>query len=981
MNLNRCMTFYPKTINEISQLNINSLPDECLNKQLINTHKYLIDKYLKFETIKSDTRRFSSLIKGKTSINANVTNRLRAIAKYTSIYLSISKRDFKYLLNLYKTKLASYNLNDKNYILTYNFQIKYELFNEVIFDSFFYLILAILCILLITIFYLKSILITFIILVCVLFSLLVSYFIYKIVFQIKFFPFINIMSIFLLIGLACDDVFVFYDTWLTGKRKYKLEFDSKNKNTIVDGIDNPIYFIDNSRQQQGNKKIKNKYIDENKAKNTKNLILDDKELFNLLVKILNYTFRHAINSIVVTTITTAAVFLVNLSSNIITIRLFGLFSCLTILIDFIFMLIFIPSILVLYAKHENKLQFFKKIKQFFNRCTAIARFFKKIKFYYQKFFNEYLPFFIIKLRFILLFVFLIIGIISIIWIFYKPGLKLPTTTSFQLFSSKNPLEYYDKYASVLSETNGLFFYQLDTVPYLRLNYIFGINLKQNTYGSIWEPDDITDDDDDDDDDLNRKTSVKEDYIKFDTVNFNPYNEHTQLWLKKFCNSLKYDNKSIDRDDNYDYIPTIELFSRYKICLFDYLIPILTRPCDEPSSMSISMNDAETINNLDDINSICCGQQTFPFNEHLLKYCLSSKTFIEKYLMPNESFFYEKLYYNRTTGLINAIQYQQLTLYTWNLNFKQFEKVFYKIEKFFYKQVKYSLFNLNKCAFFTSDFEFYDLQKSLFDTTIQSFLISLLCVTLIMFIATGNLIITFYSILTILLAISTTIGTLALLNWQLNVIESITIILAIGLSIDFTVHFGINYCTLSMKYASNRLSSQVSSSNSSPSKDITDSSKGLTIANKSLNGDRVTITQQCIQNVGSAVLMASLTTFLAGASMMPSPLLSFQLYGTFLMLVMLFSVTFAFFLFLPLLAIIGPTNNLCQLKWNKLFKFCCVNLKSNFSSKKHKKVDEKAIKTKLNNKKQINNHYIHVKTRRLEFKPPIAASKNVKIFHV
>jgi predicted RND superfamily exporter protein len=854
LHLNSCIGYYAKSFHELSQLDLNSIPEKCLNKLLINTHKYLIDKFLKFE-------------------NEN-NEEMRAISRYTSIYLSINKRDYKYLLNLYKTKLKSYKFNT-NFIFTYNFQIKYDLFNESILESMFYLILAMLCILVITILYLKSVLITFIILICVLFSLLISYFIYKIVFQLKFFPFINIMSIFLLIGLACDDVFVFYDTWLASKKK-KIVY---KKNVF----ENPIYYLNESE-------AKTDETTTPKTIETKNILL--------LKNQLGYTFKHAINSIIVTTLTTAAVFLVNLSSNIITIRLFGLFSCLTILNDFIFMIVLIPSILVLYSRYENK---FKCLDKFASKLKF--NWLIKIKILYKKIFHTYLPNFIIKLRFFLISLFLLLGSTSLIWIFYKPGLKLPTTSTFQLFSSKNPFEYYDKHVSVMSSTNGLFHYQLNSVPYLNLYYIFGVNLKQNTFGSLWHPDDVPDDDED--------IHNAEHLIKFDTVNFNFYNEHTQLWFQKFCQSLRFQNHTVSNDD---YIPTMEIFSKHKLCLFDHLIPILTSECKTTDS---------------DINSICCGQQTFPFDDQLLKYCLSNKDFIKRHLSENELFFYEKLFYNKTTGFINAVQYQHLTLYTWNANYKDFEKLYSKIERFFTKKLKYSLFNLDKCAFFTSDFEFYDLQKSLYDSTIQSFLISLLCVTVIMFIATGNLLVTLYSILTIMFAISTTIGVLALLEWQLNVIESITIILAIGLSIDFTVHFGVTYCSMLVSATALR-SSQIST----PTTTIV----SLELSKKKPKADRLAIIKESVNNLGSAVLMGSLTTFLAGASMMPSPLLSFQLYGTFLMLVMLFSVTFAFFLFLPLLAVVGPVSNLFQFNWSEIFSKC-------FGGSKKRNVKKKIVTKK------------------------------------
>ena len=49
-----------------------------------------------------------------------------------------------------------------------------------------------------------------------------------------------------------------------------------------------------------------------------------------------------------------------------------------------------------------------------------------------------------------------------------------------------------------------------------------------------------------------------------------------------------------------------------------------------------------------------------------------------------------------------------------------------------------------------------------------------------------------AILTVFLIILSTIATLVLLGWELNILESVIITLAIGLSVDFSLHYGIMY---------------------------------------------------------------------------------------------------------------------------------------------------------------------------------------------
>lgn len=60
-------------------------------------------------------------------------------------------------------------------------------------------------------------------------------------------------------------------------------------------------------------------------------------------------------------------------------------------------------------------------------------------------------------------------------------------------------------------------------------------------------------------------------------------------------------------------------------------------------------------------------------------------------------------------------------------------------------------------------------------------------------------------------------------------------------------------------------------------------------------------------VGSAVFIASLTSFLAGVSMAPSKLTSFSQMGYFLMLIMFISWLYATWFFLPLLSFLGPID--------------------------------------------------------------------------
>ncbi len=77
----------------------------------------------------------------------------------------------------------------------------------------------------ITVLYLRSVSIALIIIIGAALSIGVSFFIYRVIYRIPIFPFMNLMSAFILIGIGCDDIFVFFDTWEQEKtawlRKYQ----------------------------------------------------------------------------------------------------------------------------------------------------------------------------------------------------------------------------------------------------------------------------------------------------------------------------------------------------------------------------------------------------------------------------------------------------------------------------------------------------------------------------------------------------------------------------------------------------------------------------------------------------------------------------------------------------------------------------------------------------------------------------------------
>ena len=194
----------------------------------------------------------------------------------------------------------------------------------------------------------------------------------------------------------------------------------------------------------------------------------------------------------------------------------------------------------------------------------------------------------------------------------------------------------------------------------------------------------------------------------------------------------------------------------------------------------------------------------------------------------------------------------------------------------------------RSGWFTSDIELYALQKALYEGTMHSFIYSLIIALILLMVTSLNFIISIFSTITIGCIIMVTTAFLVLLGWQLNVLESITASIAVGLSVDFTAHYAIAY---------------------------------LIAPGKSDRQQRV---EHATTRLGSAITLAAITTMVASAGLMPSTVLAYRRFGVFLMTVMAVSLIYSTYLFLALLSAFGPQNNCCGVSCQSC---CCCTSQS------------------------------------------------------
>lgn len=697
--------------------------------------------------------------------------------QYTIAYMTFGKSIEISWKEFYQLHLESKEISNK-YVklvavdLPYQEEIKFELFSAYLYSDMKLFVLAAWLIIMIMLIYLKSIALIFATVFNVVSSFILAYFLYRVVFQIAFFPFLNVLAVLVLIAVGADDVFIFCDTW------------------------------EQIRQTAGTD-------------------------ISLEVA-MAHTFRHAALTIFVTSLTTAAAFFANTVSRITVIRCFGIFAGLSMLCNFFFMLVLTPSILIISIKAWNVVTKHCKLRG--EVCFRIYRWlsgtFSKLN---SRLFSCVFPYLIEKLWPLWMTIFIGLGIGSCFVIFVSPKLHLPATQNFQLLQSNNILEkwdstFQDRFQSTVDKKKE------SSNENMTVYFVWGF--QPNFEGFTLNPD------------------VSETHLTEDSE-FNFYKPESQIWFKKFCEHLK----------EAPFVHNHGMAS----CIVDHFVKLAETYCVPPLSKIVPH---------------CCSKTTLPFAREQLEVC--SALMLANYSFPKVT---QWLRYGEIGNLVygknNEIKGIVVRIPT-NLKFSMSYSVMdsnYNVTDTFMKKILSDApAGMNRAYFAVlpprSFAQLYDLQREIASGTFYSIGISLGIALLVMFLATRNLLVTVYAVVNIGFVIFCTLALIVLLGWDLNILESVTVSLGIGLSIDFTIHYGVAYVI-------------------------------------SEHADSKSRVQEGFVRVGGAVAMSALTTFAAGAAMLPSHVLAYYKLGSFLMIIMSFSWSYSTFLFQSLCRIVGPRGNFCQ----------------------------------------------------------------------
>ena len=347
------------------------------------------------------------------------------------------------MLPLYYDNFASQNrANNVTKVSAIDFGpvVKDEVFKEELFRDALFPAVAMAIVLVIILIFTGSLFVTLSSVLLSTSAMCLSYFVYAVVLNFSYFPFMNVTVVLVLLGMSADNVIVFHSAW----RQYADEDCRK--------------LCPSLRPRAGQRPLSNR-----------------------VGVVLKTTMKHVAWSLFVTGFTTSAAFLSNIFSQVTAIKCFGLYAGLTVLSNLFWSLTWLPAAVVVHYKYfapssSGKKSHDEKSGGFCARPLTGATECLRI------FFQHVQLFLIVRLRFlwILLFAGLAAGALYVV--FRDPGLRLPdTNTYFQYFRSSHPFEVY------ALRQGRQFAFESDRERYMPVRIVLGVRPSDN--GDHNNPDD------------------------------------------------------------------------------------------------------------------------------------------------------------------------------------------------------------------------------------------------------------------------------------------------------------------------------------------------------------------------------------------------------------------------------------------------------------------------------------------------------------
>lgn len=344
--------------------------------------------------------------------------------------------------------------------------------------------------------------------------------------------------------------------------------------------------------------------------------------------------------------------------------------------------------------------------------------------------------------------------------------------------------------------------------------------------------------------------------------FDITNAESQKWLLQFCENLRTQDF---------YQPTFGPL--LPNCFIESFISWMDRRCLDP------------IEHID--RTPCCNSEKFPYNSSVFNLCIV-EAISDLYETPSEYFIpgvAGPKFSKSNFPSISAIVIEYDSKFSHSMSYEYMHNFVNQVENWMSKEMKTAPETMQG-GWFISDLSLYDLQRVLSESTIIAIFISMILALSVLLLSTLNVFISLYAIVTITFSILVTVAVLVLLGWKLNILESIALSTAIGLTVDFSLHYAVHY----------------------------------RLCSGSVTENRQIATKLALKKMLGPSTMAAITTGAAGAFMMPSLILPYIQIGVFLITVMSVSWLYATFHLGATLAMIGPEKQFGQFYYSRIF-FC------------------------------------------------------------
>lgn len=550
------------------------------------------------------------------------------------------------------------------------------------------------------------------------------------------------------------------------------------------------------------------------------------------VLVLEDSTRHALKTLFVTSFTTSSALYVTTLSNIIAIKCFAVFAGTVVGANYLYTVTWLPCMMVIHDKYfviKERHQDGEKVncwKRLICCLHNVDKYYKYLFIAPKFFFNVVLPKLITTLRSFWISIFLLMGVAGLVAIFYYPKLKLTEGSEIQLLSDKHPFEKYVKMYSpnlAFESSEGIHF---------NLAFVWGILPTTDT--NSWDPSDFGS-------------------LELDP-NFNFGSNDSQIWLAEFCKNIKLQSFFNEDQNNFCYIDEFQEWMR--------------KPCS-------SFN-----------GDPCCENLHFPFRTETFNYCVVK--FMLNFCSRKQCFSYTPgLRFDRDNS-IKAIYLNLESSVLLNYQFTPVDEFWRNVSSFMKEQMSRAPVGLRGGWAYSqvhAQLIFYDLQQGLTYSTTMTLLVSLTVAFAVLVLTTRNIYISIYAIVTITFIVFSTIGCLVVIGWELNIFESLTFTLAVGLAVDFTVHYGVAYIVAP----------------------FADRRKRVLFA---------------IEVLGPSVAVASVSTLTAGAIMISAVVRIYAQIGMFLVIIIANSWMFSTFFFLSLCFVIGPNGEAGKLSVARFSDLLC-----------------------------------------------------------